>query len=121
MSKVVHFELSSTDIPATREFMTNLLGWSWQEMQPDYVFAITGNDEKPGINGALMPAYPDQPQAALACIGVENLDASIAKAVENGAVVVMEKQTVPTMGYWAYLREPGGALVQIWQGDESAA
>lgn len=80
----------------------------------DY-WLVEGGKDEPGINGAIMPQQsPGQPRI-VNTVGVEDLDATLAKAVAAGATVAVEKQEVPTIGWVAYVISPTGLMVGMLQ------
>jgi hypothetical protein len=54
-------------------------------------------------------------------ISVENVDEHVMKATRLGAKEVMPKTAVPGMGWFAWLTDPEGNVLGIWQSDEKAA
>jgi predicted enzyme related to lactoylglutathione lyase len=115
MGRIVHFEFASPEPARETEFFAKVFDWKiaqWAEN--DYWLATTGTDE-PGIDGAIMPlAMPDQPRV-VDTIGVESIDETIAKAIEAGATLAVEKQEIPGMGWSAYLMSPTGILFGLFE------
>jgi predicted enzyme related to lactoylglutathione lyase len=60
-----------------------------------------------------------QQGAAAACH--RDVDEFVRKAERLGAKVMMPKQPVPSMGWFAQLSDPEGNVFAIWQPDPSAA
>ncbi len=46
---------------------------------------------------------------------VDNIDEALQVAEANGGQVIMPKDEIPGVGLLAYVREPGGAVVGIFQ------
>ncbi len=115
MGRVTHFEFSTPEPEKEIAFFKTLFGWEierWGDWE--YWLVTTGKDEA-GIDGAIMPQrMPDQPRV-VDTVEVEDIDASIAKAVEAGATLALEKQEVPNMGWTAYLMSPTGIMVGLFQ------
>jgi uncharacterized protein len=56
MSRVVHFEIPADDTERAIKFYEDVFGWKiekWGEFE--YWLVTTGEDEEPGINGAILP------------------------------------------------------------------
>ena len=58
--------------------------------------------------------------AAVNYISVESVDHHVKKATRLGAEEVMPKTPVPGMGWFAWLKDPEGNVVGIWESDEKA-
>ncbi|MFA9431300.1 VOC family protein [Egicoccus sp. AB-alg2] len=120
MPRIVHFELPVDDPDRARAFYSSVFGWKLEGYgdQP-YWLATTGEETEPGIDGALT-GRSELASAPIVVIGVEDLDATVGDAVGHGAEQVQEKLPVPGMGWTAYLRDPEGNVVALWQSDEDA-
>ena len=46
---------------------------------------------------------------------VDNVDATLEKAREMGAKVVVEKTTIPEMGAYGAFVDPAGAALGVWE------
>jgi predicted enzyme related to lactoylglutathione lyase len=118
MARVTHFELPSTDMTASRKFYENVFGWKftkWGEGPMEYWLISTGDPDTPGIDGGLGGAANEM-KATVNTVEVENLDASIKMVEANGGQVIMPKEEIPGMGWLAYISEPGGGVVGLFQG-----
>jgi predicted enzyme related to lactoylglutathione lyase len=127
---VVHFEIPADEPEKLVDFYTNLFGWQIQKYPMpggDYWGVMTtpsneqGMPEAPGaINGGLykrqMPG-----QQPVNYVAVENVDEYADKAKGLGASVVVEKQAVPQMGWFAVITDPQGNMLGLWQDDTAAA
>jgi predicted enzyme related to lactoylglutathione lyase len=98
---VIHSEIRSTDPDATREFFAELFGWTYSDGAfPGYTFVDTG------VEGALPTAIgPLQggKDAVLFFVGVEDVEATLAKAEQLGGTTIQAAQQVPgvTFGVFA--------------------
>lgn len=56
MSRVLRFELQVPNPEEAIQFYTNSFGWKFEKMPGphDYWFIITGESDRPGIDGGLM-------------------------------------------------------------------
>lgn len=135
MPRVIHFEIHATDPERAAAFYRNAFGWQVQEWVipgvtlPDehrYWLATTGPDGEPGINGGVMfrrgPAPVDgQAVNAYVCtLGVEDLDASIAKALAAGATLAVPRMPIKGVGWLAYCKDTEGNIFGVMQADPQA-
>jgi uncharacterized protein len=120
-NRVVHFEIPAENPKRLSNFYEELFGWKIQEMDgADYWIAITGEDDEPGINGALTGRQGPE-QVPINYVSVPSLDEYVEKASRLGARVTVGKQPVPGMGWFAHLVDLEGNPLGIWQTDEGAA
>jgi uncharacterized protein len=121
MARVVHFEIPVDDPTRAQRFYQQLFGWDIAGYGDEgYWLATTGGDGDLGIDGALISRGEIHASPVLV-IGVESLDDTVAQAEAAGAEILQGKHPIPTIGYSAYLRDPEGNVVGIFQPDDSAA
>ena len=116
MSRVIHFEVPTSDSAASVKFYENVLGWKimrW-EGPTEYYLVETGPDGDPGINGGLGGAA-NEFKGTVNTVGVDDIDAVLKKVIENGGQIVMPRDEIPGVGLLAYVREPGGAVIGLMQ------
>lgn len=120
-NRVVHFEIPCNNPEKTMEFFKEAFNWSFQEFMPgEYWIAMTGDEQKPGINGSVMKKKdPNQP--LVNSIDVVNMDEAIAKIEKAGGQIVVPKMPIPTVGWLAYFKDPDGNIHGIYQNDPSAS
>ncbi len=117
MGRVTHFELPTTDSATSRKFYEAVFGWQftrWGDGGMEYWLIKTGEAGTPGIDGGLGGAANDL-KGTVNTVEVENIDEALQKAEANGGQVIMPKDEIPGVGLLAYVREPGGAVVGIFQ------
>lgn len=130
MGRLVHFEIHVDDIERAKKFYGEVFGWSFQDWSEyagmPYYGAVTGSDEEPGINGALMQRQGPPPEANQAIngysctIGVEDYVAAEGKILENGGTVALPKYALPGMAWQGYYKDTEGNIFGIHQPDENA-
>ena len=64
-------------------------------------------------NGTIIPAVDPN------VIEVPDIEAAVASVTEAGAVIVVEKNPIPGVGYSAYFTDPEGNRVGLFESDES--
>ncbi|TGB01857.1 VOC family protein [Halobacillus salinus] len=130
MSRIVHFEIHVDDMERATAFYGDVFGWTFEDWTEyagmPYMGAVTGSEDVPGINGALMqrqgnPPAEGQPMNGYACtIGVGDFDSTAAKIEKNGGKVAMEKYALPGMAWQGYFIDTEGNTFGIHQPDENA-
>lgn len=133
MNRVVHFEIHAKDMDKSQQFYEQLFGWKFIAMGPDmgnYRVVMTGPGpdeiagkvikmEEVGINGGMTPrqgepAASGAPVNAFVCIvGVDDVDATMAKAQELGGTVALPAMEVPTVGRLGYLKDPDNNIFGV--------
>jgi hypothetical protein len=120
--RVVHFEIPYDDGDRTRGFYREAFGWQLQEM-PEIAYTLVtsgpSGDQGPAetgfINGGMM-ARKDSPSAGpIVVIEVDSIDATLARVDELGGATVQPKETVGDMGFAAYVKDPDGNVVGLWE------
>ncbi len=116
MARVVHFEVPSSDPAASRKFYEIVLGWKLTQWEGpmEYWLISPGDQAVPGIDGALGGAA-NEFHATVNTVDVENLDETLRKVEANGGQVIMPRDEIPGVGWLAYIREPGGAVLGLMQ------
>jgi len=116
-NKIMWFEMASTDVPASAEFYGNLFDWpivtdpnmnytmtAFEQGEVGMGFSDT-NDERSNAKSGDVLVYVD----------VADVDATIAKAKELGAPILMDKMEIPTVGWMAIFGDPGGNMIGVMQ------
>lgn len=113
------FELGTTDQAAAKEFYRSLFGWSTRDMpMPEGVYTIfTLNDKDVGACYTLMKEQlaNQVPPHWLDYVSVENVDASLARAVELGGRTITGPMDVQDFGRMGVAQDPAGAVFALWQ------
>jgi len=108
MGRLVHVEITADDVARARKFY-EIFGWEITDSGTpgmEYWLARTGEGGI-GIDGAIMPrSYNSQP--SIHWVGVDDLDAMMAKVVAAGGTIAGEKQTVPGIGDTVYATDTEG-------------
>ena len=88
---------------------------------------MTGDISSPGINGGLMqrmapgdPVDGAQVNAWVCTVDVENVDASVERAVSLGATVAAPKFPIQGIGWLAYIKDTEGNILGLMQSDPKA-
>lgn len=116
---VVHVELTSKNLPATRKFLEGVFGWKFKKED------MPGMDEAgmeywtfdagSGPGGGLTQPMKGMPPDTLNYILVESVDAAVKKITAHGGKIIMPKQEIPKVGWFAVYEIPGGVVQAIFQ------
>ncbi|WP_273834252.1 VOC family protein [Guptibacillus sedimenti] len=130
MGRIVHFEIHVDDMDRAKQFYGDVFGWTFEDWSDfagmPYFGVVTGGDDQPGINGALMqrqgpPPEPNQPVNGYACtMGVEDYDTIEAKILGKGGVVALPKYALSGMAWQGYYKDTEGNIFGVHQPDENA-
>lgn len=126
MDPLVHFEIPVDDLEKARAFYGSIFGWNLTDWpMPDgskYIGVhTTPIDEKtriplkPGaINGGIMKRS-NKVKAPVFAIHVESIDQRVKQVEEAGGKVVMSKMDMMGMGFYAYITDPDGNVIGLWE------
>ena len=133
MSRVVHFEIHASNPEGMIAFYTSMFGWSIEPWGPPGMYWIIRTaphaekgKEGPGIDGGMVPrrgapAVDGQAVNAFVCtVNVDDVTASMDKAVQLGGTVALPRMAIPTVGWLAYFKDPDGNIVGVMQNDPTA-
>ncbi len=126
MARVVHFEIHADDPERAAKFYQAAFGWSVSKWDGpmDYWLVTTGEEDQPGINGAIMkrqcPAGGEGFSAFVCTLDVESYDDTAAKVEAAGGGVTSPKQAVPGVGWHGYFSDTEGNTFGAMQPDENA-
>ena len=123
MGGVVHFEIPADDQERAKKFYQQALGWRIEPVPGmDYNMVITTPmDEATGqpttagaINGGMM-AREEKIANPVITVDVPDIDATLKTIEELGGSVVMPKNEIPGMGYFAYFKDPENNIMGLWE------
>jgi predicted enzyme related to lactoylglutathione lyase len=106
-------ELMTTDAAAAKKFYGQLFGWSMEDKDMGemiYTVVSAGGQQIAGIMKN-PPQCRDMPPAWGAYVTVDDVDAVAKKAGELGGKVLVPPQDIPTVGRFAVIQDPQGAVI----------
>ena len=131
MSRPVHFEIHAADVDRALAFYTSVFGWEKQDWSGvagvPYWGVMTGDQDAPGINGAIMQRAAGNPESgapvmgAVLTIQVDDIDVTSQKVIEAGGVAAVEKHAMPGMAWQAYFLDTENNVFGLHQPDPDAA
>lgn len=110
-------ELATPDVEKAREFYSEVLGWSWREMDmgegTSYtIWEVDGED----VGGAMQMSGPEWegiPPHWMSYVAVDDVDARTAKVAEMGGTVNHGPMDIPGVGRFAVVTDPAGAVLSL--------
>ena len=108
-------ELSTSNPKAATEFYGTLFGWKFETMnmgQGDYHIVKVGETSMGGVM-APPPQAQGMPPAWGCYVTVANTEATAAKCKSLGGRVLVEPMDIPTVGRFAVLQDPQGAVFTV--------
>ena len=118
----VWYDLMTTDLEAAKAFYTKVVGWGVQEWteapegMPPYTMWTVGDAPIGGMNE--LPADALEHGARphwLSYVRVDDVDATLSKATEMGATVVMRPTDLPSIGRMAIFSDPQGPTLAVFR------
>lgn len=107
-------ELMTKDVAAAKTFYSKVLGWGVQSMEMptgEYVVFLQGEDASCGC--VALPEAVQAPPHWGVYFAVDDVDATLAAAVESGGTAHTEMMEAPGVGRFAMVGDPQGAAFGI--------
>ena len=109
---VCHFEWSSTDLERTQKFLENLFDWKFQAWGDEYLMFTP--PEGPG--GGIMKVDEVTPgKSPYIYIEVDEIEPYLEKVSELGGKVDSQKKEIPTIGWYAHVKDPDGNIIGLFK------
>jgi len=117
----MHFELAADDVAKLADFYRGVFDWKIEKApgEMEYWMIDTGEGEG-GPNGGMMKKTMPS-SGILDYFAVESVDDFSKKVTSRGGQVLMAKQAVPQMGWFAVCQDPEGNTFALWEMDTNAA
>jgi uncharacterized protein len=112
---IIHWELLVADEVKGKEFYGNVFDWEFNQSSfPGYSLIETGMP--PG--GGILTKPDMAPTFALnTYFKVDDVDATLAKALAAGGTIIAPKTEIPGVGHWAMFADLDGIPIGILQGE----
>ncbi len=112
---IIHFEIPANEPEKLAGFYQSLFGWKIEKAPgPEEYWLIETAPQGQGVNGGMMRRMAPE-QVPTNYILVESVQDYSRNIVELGGKVIMPKQEVPGMGYFAVCLDPEGNCFAIWE------
>jgi predicted enzyme related to lactoylglutathione lyase len=114
-----HIELTTDDLKAAQKFYGKVFAWNLKEMPGmNYTMIDVGGGTGGGMQ---MKPMPEAPTGWMPYVQVDDVKATVAKAVKAGATVMLPFQEVGEMGSIGVFADPNGAAIGVWAAKAPAA
>ena len=114
-----HVELSTDDVKKAKKFYSAVFAWKLNDVPK---MAYTMIDVSGGVGGGLQKKQAaEQPSAWLPYVQVDDVRATMAKALKAGGKAVLEYQEIGDMGSIGIFVDPQGATLGVWAAKAPAA
>lgn len=110
-------DLTTIDLDAAKAFYGGVFDWEFDTGPEEYGY-YTSCKKDGRMVAAIMPRQPgtDSPQRWNTYLATDDIDATVQAATGSGATVTFGPMEVPEQGKVAYLIDPTGADIALWQG-----
>lgn len=111
-------DLATPNVQAAKDFYGKVFGWQFEDHDmgdTTYTMIKTNNKECGGIWGIPKDQEKHIPPLWMTYILVENVEASLALALKQGATVVKPVTKAGEFGLFAIITDPTGAHIALWQ------
>ena len=118
------FECGSTDAAAAKSFYTQLFGWNAADvpmpgdMGGSYTLFKVGDEDMAGLYPLSGPQFEGVPSNWTTYVNVDSADEIAERATTLGATIVTPPMHVPGVGRIAFLQDPTGAHIGLFQPGE---
>jgi predicted enzyme related to lactoylglutathione lyase len=117
--RFVWYELMTTDLPAARAFYDQVVGWRSADSQMagvDYWMFNAGETPVAGLMTLPEDARKmGTPPNWIGYVGVDDVDATAAKATANGGKVYVPPTDIPNVGRFSIIADPHGAALGLFK------
>lgn len=116
MARIVHFEIPSDDRERSKAFYGGLFGWRFQDVDGmEYTLVQTSEE---GPNGGLVKR--SEFDGIVNYVDVDDVREYQDRAEKLGATIVVPRSPIPSIGWYAVMKDPDGNTFALWQDDEYA-
>jgi uncharacterized protein len=111
MRKIVHIEIPAAKSADAGKFYGDLFGWDIQHDEAmNYTMFDTG-----GVGGGFNDLGENVKVGdVLVYIGSDDIEADLKAITAKGGEVVMPKTEIPTIGWFAWFKDPTGNLLALY-------
>ncbi len=107
-----HIELTTDNLKAAQKFYGKVFAWNLKEL-PGMNYTMIDVGEGTGGGMQLTP-MPEAPTGWMPYVQVDDVKATVAKAVKAGATAVLPYQEIGDMGSIGVFADPNGSVIGVW-------
>jgi predicted enzyme related to lactoylglutathione lyase len=116
MPRVVHFEIAAEDTGRAVKFYREVFGWEASRWEGpfDYWLIRTGEEDEPGIDGAIITKDEMRgPGTTTNTIAVPSVDDYVERICRAGGKLIMPKREIAGVGFVAFCADTEGTVFGI--------
>ncbi|MDD5318462.1 MAG: VOC family protein [Candidatus Pacebacteria bacterium] len=118
---VAHFEIPAEDLVEAQDFYSAVFGWNFKPWDENYVSVIAAKSNEKGmslqqgaINGGIQKRGP-RTEGPTVVVSVEDIDDIIDKIMVAGGSIVLPKESMDGMGFYAQFKDVDGNRLGLFQ------
>jgi len=113
---ICHVEWSATDLARAKVFFSELFSWKFEDWGEGYTLFRPMTAE--GVGGGIAKVEKVSPAGSpVVYVQVDEIEPYLGRAKEVGGGIAVPKTEIPTVGWFAHLKDPDGNLVGVFQGN----
>jgi len=112
-NQIVHIELAAANLEAAGKFYSDLFGWKVERV-PALNYATFESPEGLGGGFAKIDGQMYKTGTVVAYIHTSNLEDKLNRITAAGGKVVLPRQEIPQMGWFALFTDPSGTTVGLF-------
>ena len=114
-----HIELTTDNLKVAQKFYGKVFAWKLKDMPGmNYTMIDVGGGTGGGMQ---LKPMPDAPTGWMPYVQVDDVKATVAKAVKAGATAMLPFQEIGEMGSIGVFADPNGAVIGVWASTAPAA
>jgi predicted enzyme related to lactoylglutathione lyase len=114
-----HIELTTDNLKAAQKFYGKVFAWNLKDVPGmNYTMIDVGGGTGGGMQ---MKPMPEAPTGWMPYVQVDDVKATVAKAVKAGATAMLPFQEIGEMGSIGVFADPNGAVIGVWAEKAAAA
>src|SRR3954470_18129027 len=107
-----HIELTTDNLKAAQKFYGKVFAWNLKDMPGmNYTMIDVGGGTGGGMQ---LKPMPDAPTGWMPYVQVDDVKATVAKAIKAGATAMLPFQEIGEMGSIRVFADPNGAVIGVW-------
>lgn len=111
---ITHIDIPVSDAGRAQEFYSNLFGWHIAEPPGFEGYPMWQAPNK--ISGGGLAPRSDGFTQPRSYVEVDSIEETLAKVIESGGAVVMDKQPISDTSWWAIFTDPDGNTIGLYEG-----
>jgi len=108
-----HIEIPTTNFKKAKKFFGTVFGWTFHDL-PDIDYVLFHAGAQPNGGFFEIKKMPKKGQVNV-YIEVEDINAKLKEIKKAKGKVLVKKEEIATMGWWAQFETPDGCRLCLWQ------